>query len=55
MSDFKLFNVDKKKDFLAKAKSNKNKKDQDIKKNSAIIIIQKRVRAYLTSTHYGSH
>ena len=56
MSDFKLFSLDKKKDFLAKAKLNKSKKDQDAKRHNSIILVQKHIRNYLASaTHASPH
>ena len=54
MSDFKLFSLDKKKDFLAKAKLNKSKKDQDARRHNFIILIQKHLRNYLASAIHAS-
>jgi hypothetical protein len=50
MSNFRIFEVDKKKAFLAKAKDNKAKKEQEVKKNADILVIQKNIRAFLCAT-----
>lgn len=55
MSNFRVFNVDKKKEFLNKAKQNKTKKVEDAKFTSNIMLLQKNIRAFLTSRQYGSH
>jgi len=53
MNEFKVFTFDKKKDFLAKAKQNKSKRAEDAKYTTNILLLQKNIRAYLTSTRHA--
>jgi hypothetical protein len=54
MSEFKIYTFDKKKDFLNKAKQAKSKKVEDAKYTTNIILLQKNIRAFLTSTRHAS-
>jgi hypothetical protein len=48
MSEFKVFEVDKRSKFLGKAKESKAKREEEIKRIKAVLLLQKNIRAYLT-------
>jgi len=54
MSEFRLFNTNKKGAFLSKTKEVKAKREGDAKKNQAILILQKNIRAFLTFRRHDS-
>lgn len=54
MSEFRVFEVDKRSKFLGKAKESKAKREEEIKRTKAVILLQKNIRAYLTSIRYSS-
>lgn len=54
MSDFRLFDTNKKAAFLNKAKEVKAKREIDAKKNQAILTLQKNIRAFLTFRMHDS-
>lgn len=48
MSEFRLFETNKKAKFLNKAKEVKALRHEDIKKNQSIVVLQKNIRTFLT-------
>lgn len=54
MSDFRLFETNKKTSFLSKAKEVKAKREGDIKRNQFIIMLQKNVRAFMVFRKHDS-
>lgn len=48
MSEFRLFETNKKAKFLNKAKEVKALRQEDVKKNQSIVVLQKNIRTFLT-------
>lgn len=54
MSDFRLFETNKKASFLSKAKEVKAKREGDLKKNQSILLLQKHLRAFIAFRKHDS-
>jgi hypothetical protein len=54
MSDFRLFETNKKNSFLSKAKEVKAKREGDMKRNQFIIMLQKNMRAFMVFRKHDS-
>lgn len=54
MSDFRLFDTNKKASFLSKTKDNKAKREGDAKKNISIVMLQKNIRAFMAFRRHDS-
>jgi hypothetical protein len=54
MSDFRLFDTNKKASFLSKAKDVKAKREGDVKKSQSIVLLQKNIRAFMIFRRHDS-
>lgn len=54
MSDFRFFETNKKNSFLNKAKESRAKREDDIKRNQFVLLLQKNVRAFMVFRKHDS-
>ena len=53
MESFRSFDTNKKAAFLNKTKAQKSKREEEGKRNRAVLKIQKNIRAFLTAARYA--